>query len=254
MKQPTLSRRLRDLEYKLGVTLFERTNGGTRPTIEGQEFLDDAQRILDETEAITVRVKNHSRGESGQLTIGVHASLSAGNFRGHPPRAPAPFPRCRYTSKEIARQTRQIFRMQGIGRRRVSPAGANRQGRCRARQGEKSRRARTAQMLRRLTSRRGALRRSFGEGRQRRADLGRETAKFGPHQAHCFLHRFDRANRGLLTEASAGDGGCIACDGNEEGECAALAAMQPVNGANWPEEKDGFSVVEETVAGSFRLD
>ncbi|MGY3133783.1 DNA-binding transcriptional LysR family regulator [Bradyrhizobium sp. USDA 4501] len=81
IKQPTLSRRLRDLEYKLGVTLFERTNGGTRPTIEGQEFLDAARRIVDETEAIAARLKTHSRGESGRLTIGVHASFSAGNLR-----------------------------------------------------------------------------------------------------------------------------------------------------------------------------
>ncbi|MGL3111822.1 LysR family transcriptional regulator [Bradyrhizobium sp. BR 1432] len=65
----------------MGVTLFKRTNGGTRPTIEGQEFIDAAQRIVDQTEAMTVRVKNRSRGESGRLTIGVHASFSAGNLR-----------------------------------------------------------------------------------------------------------------------------------------------------------------------------
>ncbi|WP_027584259.1 LysR family transcriptional regulator [Bradyrhizobium sp. Ai1a-2] len=81
IKQSTLSRRLRILEYKLGVTLFKRTNGGTRPTIEGQEFLDAAQRIVDQTEAMTARVKNRSRGESGRLTIGIHTSLSAGNLR-----------------------------------------------------------------------------------------------------------------------------------------------------------------------------
>src|SRR3984885_16197375 len=33
----------------------------------------------------------------------------------------------------------------------------------------------------------------------------------------------------------AGGGGCIACDGNGEDECAALAAMQPTNGATWPQ-------------------
>ena len=74
-------RSLRDLEHKLSATLFERTNGGTRPTIEGQEFLDAARRILEETDAITDRLKTRSRGESGRLTIGVHASLSAGNLR-----------------------------------------------------------------------------------------------------------------------------------------------------------------------------
>jgi DNA-binding transcriptional LysR family regulator len=81
IKQSTLSRRLRNLEYKLGGALFERTYAGTRPTLEGQEFLDAAQRIVDETEAIAARLKTHWRGESGRLTIGVHASLSAGNLR-----------------------------------------------------------------------------------------------------------------------------------------------------------------------------
>ena len=68
IRQSTLSRALRDLEHKLGATLFERTNGGTRPTIEGQEFLDASRRIVDETEAITARLKTRSRGESGRLT------------------------------------------------------------------------------------------------------------------------------------------------------------------------------------------
>ncbi|WP_354051439.1 LysR family transcriptional regulator [Bradyrhizobium sp. LB12.1] len=81
IKQSTLSRRLRSLEHTLGSTLFERTNGGTRPTIEGQEFLDAARRIVGDTEALAARLKTHSRGESGQLTIGIHASLSAGNLR-----------------------------------------------------------------------------------------------------------------------------------------------------------------------------
>ena len=61
-----------------------------------------------------------------------------------------------------------------------------------------------------IDERRRALRRSFAEGRQGGGDLGRETAKLGSSHAHqfvqcqhlhCFLHRFDRANRGLLTEA-----------------------------------------------------
>jgi pimeloyl-ACP methyl ester carboxylesterase len=43
--------------YEAANTLFERTNGGTRPTIEGQEFLDAARRIVEETEAITARLK-----------------------------------------------------------------------------------------------------------------------------------------------------------------------------------------------------
>lgn len=81
IKQSTLSRRLQSLEHALGSRLFDRTNGGTRPTIEGREFLDAARRFVGETEAITVRVGKRSRGESGRLTIGIHASFSAGNLR-----------------------------------------------------------------------------------------------------------------------------------------------------------------------------
>lgn len=81
VRQSTLSRRLRDLEHLLGTPLFERTNGGTRPTIVGLEFLDAARRIIDEMETITARLQTRSRGESGRLAIGVHASLSAGNLR-----------------------------------------------------------------------------------------------------------------------------------------------------------------------------
>lgn len=81
IRQSTLSRALRDLEGRLGAVLFERTNGGTRPTIEGQEFLESAKRIVEEIDAIAVRLKTRSRGESGRLTIGVHTSLAAGDLR-----------------------------------------------------------------------------------------------------------------------------------------------------------------------------
>lgn len=81
IRQSTLSRRIRALEHQLGSALFKRTNGGTKPTIEGQEFLEAARRIVDESEVITARFKTRSRGEIGRLAIGVQASLSAGNLR-----------------------------------------------------------------------------------------------------------------------------------------------------------------------------
>jgi len=69
------------MEDCLGAQVFERTNGGTNPTLAGREFLEDARRILDEIDGIITRLKKRARGESGRLTIGVHASLSAGNLR-----------------------------------------------------------------------------------------------------------------------------------------------------------------------------
>ena len=81
IRQSTLSRGLRDLEYRLGAPLFERSNGGTHPTIAGREFLDSAQHFVEDMEALTERLRARAQGKSGRLTIGVHASLSAGNLR-----------------------------------------------------------------------------------------------------------------------------------------------------------------------------
>lgn len=81
VRQSTLSRRLCELEYRLGVELFERTNGGTRPTAMGCEFLDVARRIVGDIEAVAVRLHAHANGQRGGLTLGVHASLAAGNLR-----------------------------------------------------------------------------------------------------------------------------------------------------------------------------
>jgi hypothetical protein len=56
IRQSTLSPGLRDLEYQLGAVLFERANGRTRSIIEGPEFLEDARRVVEETEAIIARL------------------------------------------------------------------------------------------------------------------------------------------------------------------------------------------------------
>ena len=81
IRQSTLSRRLRDLEYRLGAELFERTNGGTHPTAIGREFLETARRIIEETDAAFARLKAMSCGQAGRLTIGVYVSLATGNLR-----------------------------------------------------------------------------------------------------------------------------------------------------------------------------
>jgi DNA-binding transcriptional LysR family regulator len=81
VRQSTLSRRLTDIESTLGVILFERTNVGTRPTDEGIEFLKGARGIIEAVDETISRLRTRSRGESGRLTIGIHASPSAGNLR-----------------------------------------------------------------------------------------------------------------------------------------------------------------------------
>jgi DNA-binding transcriptional LysR family regulator len=81
IRQSTLSRCLDALEHTLGATLFERTNGGTRPTAIGHEFLDAAAQVFRQTDEIAARLRSRSRGEMGRLNIGVHAAMSAGNLR-----------------------------------------------------------------------------------------------------------------------------------------------------------------------------
>jgi len=112
IRQSTLSRRLHEIERQLGVVLFERTNGGTRLTTVGLEFVASAKRILDDVDTELQRLRSRSRGELGLLAIGVHASPSAGNMhttlveyhrrfpdvdvrtRTPPPRPQSPPPRC----------------------------------------------------------------------------------------------------------------------------------------------------------------
>lgn len=67
IRQSTLSRKLRDMEGRVGTQLFERTNGGTRPTIAGREFLASAHHILAEADVALRRLRTRSRGENGQL-------------------------------------------------------------------------------------------------------------------------------------------------------------------------------------------
>lgn len=81
LKQSNLSRRVRYLEEELGVALFDRTNGGVRPTAAGRDFINGVRRVLNELQTVVDRAKAVRRGEAGYLTIGFYTSLSAGNLR-----------------------------------------------------------------------------------------------------------------------------------------------------------------------------
>jgi DNA-binding transcriptional LysR family regulator len=67
------------MEAQLGAQLFERTNGGTRPTVAGREFLASAQHILADTDAAQRsaaqrRLQTRARGENGRLAIGIRCA------------------------------------------------------------------------------------------------------------------------------------------------------------------------------------
>lgn len=49
---PNISRSIKELETDLGITIFERTQNGMKPTIEGEEFLNFAKGILGQIDEV----------------------------------------------------------------------------------------------------------------------------------------------------------------------------------------------------------
>jgi DNA-binding transcriptional LysR family regulator len=62
VKQSTLSRRVMQLEDRLGVKLFERTTRGAEPTVNGKVFIEQARRA-------------HQRAHNGRTFRDYHTSL-----------------------------------------------------------------------------------------------------------------------------------------------------------------------------------
>jgi DNA-binding transcriptional LysR family regulator len=79
--QPTLSKRIRELEQRIGVLLFERSTGGAQLTALGEDFVQSARRVLAELELMENRARAGKRGDAGRLEIGFYTSLSTGALR-----------------------------------------------------------------------------------------------------------------------------------------------------------------------------
>jgi DNA-binding transcriptional LysR family regulator len=73
-----LSRRVLALEDALGVSLFQRTSGGARPTGAGERFLTEVERALELLTKAAVRAGAAGRGEVGRLRLGHVWPLTAG--------------------------------------------------------------------------------------------------------------------------------------------------------------------------------
>ena len=73
-----LSRRVLALEDALGVSLFQRSPGGARPTGAGERFLSDVERALELLTKAAVRAGAAGRGEVGRLRLGHVWPVSAG--------------------------------------------------------------------------------------------------------------------------------------------------------------------------------
>lgn len=81
VRQPIVSKRIKQVEQELGIQLFDRTTAGARLTPAGEEFVIGARRIIDDVERLTERAKARGAGKLGRVSVGFYKSLSAGGFR-----------------------------------------------------------------------------------------------------------------------------------------------------------------------------
>ena len=77
IQESAISRRIGDLEVRLGVALFVRTSGGVQMTSAGRQFVERGRKALSEINIARSEVSAISRVEDGQLTIGILSSLGS---------------------------------------------------------------------------------------------------------------------------------------------------------------------------------
>lgn len=69
VQQSTVSKGIRNLEHRLGATLFERGHSGVKTTAAGDRFLQEASLGFDHLEKAMQRIGALQRGEHGELTV-----------------------------------------------------------------------------------------------------------------------------------------------------------------------------------------
>lgn len=81
VKQITLSRKVQQLEDRLGVKLFERSTRGAVITENGRPFIEQARRIVTDVDNLRTTARNVSYGLQGRIAVGYCSPLMAGNLR-----------------------------------------------------------------------------------------------------------------------------------------------------------------------------
>lgn len=81
VKQITLSRKVQQLEDRLGVKLFERSTRGAEITENGRPFIEQARRIITDIDNLQTTARNVSYGLRGRIAVGYCSPIMAGNLR-----------------------------------------------------------------------------------------------------------------------------------------------------------------------------
>ena len=78
IQESTISRSIRDLEDRLGASLFQRHSGGVSLTIAGERFLHRARIVLRQISEGVRDVAAIGRCENGCIRVGIYSSLASG--------------------------------------------------------------------------------------------------------------------------------------------------------------------------------
>src|ERR1700728_4249441 len=76
VSQPALSGQIRELERRLGVTLFERGNRKVLPTAVGETVIERARGLLRDTEELVAAAHLGPAGLRGPLALGVIPTMA----------------------------------------------------------------------------------------------------------------------------------------------------------------------------------
>lgn len=75
-----ISRRISDLEARLGATLFDRSANGVTPTAAGMEYANGCRRIFREIADLETAMGGYASGKTGELQIAASSSALSGRL------------------------------------------------------------------------------------------------------------------------------------------------------------------------------
>src|SRR4051794_26867244 len=78
VSQPAISKTIADMEYALGVRLFDRNPRGTEPTVYARTLLDHGHVAFDELKQAVANIKFLANPTTGELRVGSTIAIATG--------------------------------------------------------------------------------------------------------------------------------------------------------------------------------